>query len=225
MFSLFYKKSTKKADICPVRAVFFVVAFLLLLAFLILIPIYKNANLTPQQHLQYALVALKQDQYPKAKAHLLRATKAQNAYALYILGTMEIEGKNNDKKANPKQAAVYFESAADLGLKEAQYALALLYDRGEGVEQDKKKALKWAKMAAAQGDINAIYASAVWFERGYSGTAEQHAALILYEQAAERGHLNAMTTLVSIYSGGTDIPANKQRAEFWKNQLKKQIRK
>ena len=220
MFSLFRKNKGEKSNLRPVRSLFWVGAFLFLFSFVILLPIYKNANMTESQHLQEGLLALSQQNYSKARAHLLQAAQNKNAQAFYILGKMEMEGKNAEDKANPTQEAGYFENAANLGLKDAQYILALLYDRGEGVAQSKEKALDWGLLAAAQGDINATYAAAVWLERGYSGKAEPHLALTLYEYAAEKGHQNAMATLISIYSGGTEIPVNIDRANYWKNQLK-----
>ena len=212
-----FKKNKKNPR--PVRALFWIGAFLMLLSFIILLPIYKTAKMTPTEHLRSGLLALQQTKYTKAKTHLQRAAQNKNAKAFFILGSMELEGKNENAKANPKGAAIYFENAANLGMKEAQYTLALLYDRGEGVPQDKQKALNWGLLAAAQGDVNALYAAAVWLERGYSGKPEPHQALNLYEHAASQGHKNSMVSLISIYSGGTEIPANKSRAQYWKEKL------
>ena len=219
MFSLFSRNSAKRNQ-KPIRSLLWVGSFLLLLSFVIILPIYKNARMTPEEHWQEGIAALKDAKYEKAKTHFLKVAQSQNAKAFYTLGTMEMEGKNKDKKANPAEAATYFESAAYLGLSEAQYSLALLYDRGEGVAQDKRKALDWSLLAAAQGNVDAMYSSAVWLERGYSGESEPYLALNLYEAAAKSGHQNSMTTLISIYAGGTEIPANKERSDYWKNQLK-----
>ena len=48
-----------------------------------------------------------------------------------------------------KSAAVNFEKSANLGYRHGQYMIALLYDRGEGVIENKQKALNWALLAAA----------------------------------------------------------------------------
>ena len=223
MFSLFFQKSDKKrrSNPKPIRSLFWVGAFLILLSFIIILPIYKNAKMTPEEHWQEGLIALQNQKYGKAKTHLLKAAQSKNALAFYTLGMMEIEGKNSDSKANPTDAAVYFESAANLGLKEAQYRLALLYDLGEGVPQDKRTALNWMLLAAAQGDIDAIFAAAVWLERGYSGRPELYMALNLYEDAAKAGHQNAITTLISLYAGGSEVPANLDRSNYWKEQLQR----
>ena len=222
MFSFLFSKSNskKKSNPKPIRSLFWIGAFLLLLSFIVVLPIYKNARMSPEEHWQEGLKALEEGDYPNAKTHILKSAQAQNAKAFYTLGMMEIEGKNKDKKANPVEAAAYFENAANLGLKEAQYKLALLYDQGEGVPEDKEKALNWVLLAAAQDDLEAIYAAAVWLERGYLNKKEEpYLALSFYEEAAKKGHQNAMTTLISIYAGGTEIPANKERSMYWKQQL------
>ena len=222
-------KKNKKNSKIPVRALLWICSFLFLTTFLLMLPIYKNVKMTSLQHLQHGLVALQNSKYAKAKTHLLHvaqnqdihASAEQKARAFFALGSMEIEGKNINSKANPKEAAFYFEKAASLGFKDAQYMLALLYDRGEGVDQNKEKALYWGLLSAAQGDINASYAVAVWLERGYNGQAEPYQALKLYEYAASKGHRNAIISLISIYSGGTDIPKDVRKADYWKKQLDK----
>jgi TPR repeat protein len=45
---------------------------------------------------------------------------------------------------------------AVLGLPEAQYRLALLYEQGVGGKRDQGKAKKWLQRAAAQGHLQAI---------------------------------------------------------------------
>ena len=111
--------------------------------------------------------------------------------------------------------------SAKYGFVDAQYTLALLYDQGLGVPEDKQEALKWGLLAAAQGHVPAIYASAIWLERGYNNQTPAPAiALSFYEQAAANGHTNAMRSLISIYSNGeNDIPVNKERAKFWLQRL------
>ena len=165
------------------------------------------------------MLDLKNNKFASAQAHLRKVAQNKNAQAFFILGQMEYEGKNTQNKANPKQAAEYFEQAARLGLKQAQYQLALQYDRGEGVEQNKQKALEWVLLAAAQEDVESLYAAAVWLERGYSGKPEPYQALNFYEVAAQKGHKNAMTTLISIYAGTDAIPQNKERGLYWKQKL------
>ena len=53
---------------------------------------------------------------------------------------------------DPAQAAMWFGRAANLGLADSQFNLAVLYERGMGVQQSLVDAYKWYLIAAAQGD-------------------------------------------------------------------------
>src|SRR5262249_4333903 len=53
------------------------------------------------------------------------------------------------------EAAVWFARAAQAGLTDSQYNLALLYERGLGVEQDLPRAYLWYRAASRGGDKEA----------------------------------------------------------------------
>lgn len=206
----------------PTRLTILVGGFLFLLALIIIVPIYRFSSMSAKEHTQAGLLAIQQLDYASAERHLLRAANENDAMAAFILGSMAMDGKGKDNIKNPKKAAELFEKSAQLGYKDGQYMIALLYDRGEGVPEDKEKALDWGLLAAAQGDVDAIYATAVWLERGYKGKPEPLMALSLYEQAASKGHKNAMSSLISIYSSGeANIPQNLKRADYWRSELQK----
>ena len=71
------KKNEKNSKI-PVRALLWIFSFLFFISFLLMLPIYKNIKMTPLQHMQNGLIALQNDQYAKAKTHLLRSVQKQN---------------------------------------------------------------------------------------------------------------------------------------------------
>ena len=197
--------------------------FVLVTALAVVYPVFKYAMMSPQDHLRAGLSAYQLRDYKSAGRHLKAASQQNDAAAFFILGSMQLTGQGMPKDA--KSAAVNFEKAANLGYRHGQYMIALLYDRGEGVIENKQKALNWALLAAAQGDREATYASAVWLERGYSGKSEPYLAVSLYEKAAEQGHVNAMKSLVSIYGGDAGVPENKERAEYWMNKLQETLQK
>ena len=58
----------------------------------------------------------------------------------------------NDKKA----AYEAWRMAADGGLAEAQLRVGLLYEGGEGINQDMIEAYRWLKLAALQGQPQAV---------------------------------------------------------------------
>jgi len=65
-----------------------------------------------------------------------------------------------------KEAASYYEKAAELGHMGAQYALGEFYSEGKGVNKNGNKAVYWYKRAAGQGHSDAQYNLAVLYQRG-----------------------------------------------------------
>ena len=58
-----------------------------------------------------------------------------------------------DGKPDYQTAARWFRKAAEYGMADSQYNLAILYARGIGVEQNLPEAYKWFARAALQGDV------------------------------------------------------------------------
>ena len=58
-------------------------------------------------------------------------------------------------KAGYEKAAHWFTEAASHNLKDSQFNIALLYERGLGVDQDLGQALFWYSLAARQNDADA----------------------------------------------------------------------
>ena len=181
-------------------------------------PYIYDRNMSPTDHVKQGLLAYRQGDKKKAEHHLTMAGETRDAQASYILGSLLLE--KEPRESNAAQSAQYIQDSAKQGFVEAQYVLSLLYDQGIGVSENKQQALQWGLLAAARGHVPAIYASAVWLERGYNQKPEPVIALSFYEQAAAKGHTNAMRSLIAIYSTGeNEIPQNKERAEFWLQQL------
>src|ERR1700735_215225 len=59
------------------------------------------------------------------------------------------------KKADFASAFEQFKELAELGQPEAQYSLAVMYTRGEGVSQNYVYAHAWASLASQNGEANA----------------------------------------------------------------------
>ncbi len=53
------------------------------------------------------------------------------------------------------EATKWFRKAAELGVRDSQFNLAILYARGLGVDQDFRQSWLWFTLAAAQGDADA----------------------------------------------------------------------
>ena len=184
----------------------------------------KSWHMTPETHFQEAFALLNNNQPEKALPHLLLANKSQyNSFKIlsaYQLAQIYRKGANGIP-SNIQKAVFYYEQAASMGMPKAQYELALLYDIGDKIPENRDKAIYYM-MEAAKVLPEAKYALAVWIERGYFGETNQAWAVALYEQAAHAGIKNAMKSLISIYHGGYGrFPDNIRREQYWRRHLER----
>ena len=105
---------------------------------------------------------------------------------------------------------------AQNGDAEAAYKLALLYDTGDRVPENRERAIYWLQKAEQANLADAQYVMAVWSERKYFGPGSSELTIPLYEAAARQGHLNAMKSLANIYRD-----KDKQKHEFWMRKIRK----
>ena len=73
------------------------------------------------------------------------------------------------------------------GNAKAQYNLAYMYLKGQGVAKDYKDALKWFKKSALQGHTQAQYNLAVMYDNGEGVAKNYKGALKWYKKAAMQG--------------------------------------
>ena len=74
------------------------------------------------------------------------------------------------------------------GESEAQYAVAMMYAAGEGVELDLEEASKWFEKAAEQKHPHAMFKIAERYETGIGVTRDPEKAMKWYRKAAETGY-------------------------------------
>ena len=82
---------------------------------------------------------------------------------------------------------------AEAGDAEAQIDLGVMYEYGEGVEQDFKEAVKWYRKAAEQGDVNAQYNLGSRYYIGEGVPQDYVTAYAWYNIAAAKGDAQAVT--------------------------------
>jgi pilus assembly protein CpaE len=104
---------------------------------------------------------------------------------------------------------------ADAGFALAQYRLAKLYERGEGVEVNLTVARQWTERAAAAGNVPAMHDLGVYHARGEGAPRDEAAAFRLFEQAAEFGFTDSQFNLGILYEQGRGVEANAGEALFW----------
>ncbi|MGH6813617.1 MAG: hypothetical protein ACREDM_15180 [Methylocella sp.] len=86
-----------------------------------------------------------------AKDLYQRAAEKGNTRAMHNLGVLAAEGG----KPNYTSAALWFGKAAEYGIRDSQYNLAVLLARGLGVPKDLVKSYTWFAIVAAAGDADA----------------------------------------------------------------------
>jgi len=105
--------------------------------------------------------------------------------------------------------------SANQGLAMAQYRLAKLYERGEGVQADLTQARAWTERAAAAGNRRAMHDLGVYFARGEGAPLDEAAAFRWFRQAAELGVADSQFNLGVLYQQGRGVGANPSEALFW----------
>jgi len=114
-------------------------------------------------------------------------------------------------KRDYKQAAAWYEKAAQLGFVLAQFDLANLYYDGRGVDRDRKQAARWYTAAAKGGHAKAQLYLAQMYENGEGVDEDQGAALAWYQKAADQELPEAQYTLGKKLVYGDGVGAEGQK--------------
>jgi hypothetical protein len=80
------------------------------------------------------------------------AARQGNIKAMHNLGVLLVGGDDPDYAGSAR----WFSAAADHGLKDSQYNIAVFYERGLGVEKNAAEAYFWYSAAARQNDADAL---------------------------------------------------------------------
>ena len=89
---------------------------------------------------------------------------------------------------------------AEQGNPEAQYNIALLYMKGNGVELNERTALSWFTRAGEQGMADAQYNAGVMFYGGKGTYPDKTSAIEWWQLSASQGHPNAQNNLAIMYA-------------------------
>lgn len=146
---------------------------------------------------------------PRAIASLEEAAQAGNLIAQYELGLQRLAADRT------QEGVTLLRTAADRGFAMAQYRLAKLYERGEGVPADLTQARQWTERAAASGNRRAMHDLGVYFARGEGASQDDAAAFRWFRQAAELGVADSQYNLGVLYQQGRGVAASPSEALFW----------
>ncbi len=142
-------------------------------------------------------------------ASLEQAAQSGNLTAQYELSLQRLAA------GRTQEGITLLRTAADRGFAMAQYRLAKLYERGEGVQTDLAIARQWTERAAASGNRRAMHDLGVYFARGEGAPLDEAAAFRWFRQAAELGVADSQYNLGVLYQQGRGVNASATEALFW----------
>ena len=96
-----------------------------------------------------------------------------------------------------------------------QNQLGSMYEKGEGVKQDTKEALKWYRKAAQQGVAHAQYNLGIMYDNGRGVKQDTSEAVAWYRKAVEQGHADAQYNLGASYHNGKGVLQDSAKALPW----------
>ena len=106
---------------------------------------------------------------------------------------------------------------AEAGDAQAQFNLSVMYNKGQGVLQDYKEAVKWYRLAAEQGFAAAQYNLGQMYKRGHGVPQNYKEAVKWYRLAAEQGDAMAQNNLGVMYEYGNGVLQDNVMAHMWYN--------
>ncbi|MEQ1817170.1 MAG: hypothetical protein ABL871_01070 [Terricaulis sp.] len=146
---------------------------------------------------------------PARNVSLEQAAQSGDLTAQYELALQRISG------GRAAEGVTMLRRAADRGFAMAQYRLAKLYERGEGVPADLTIARQWTERAAGAGNRRAMHDLGVYFARGEGAPLDEAAAFRWFRQAAELGVADSQYNLGVLYQQGRGVNASASEALFW----------
>jgi TPR repeat protein len=151
----------------------------------------------------------------KAFRYYRDAAKFAHVPAMNALARMYETGEA-EGGADPVKAAAWRNEAARFDDPEGLYALAVAYDRGEGVAADPDRALALYKLAAVNGAPKAQTALGGFFQKGERGLdRDLKIARGWYEHAAIAGDAEGMVRLAEMMARGDGGDTDRVKAWGW----------
>lgn len=114
-----------------------------------------------------------------------------------------------------KQAAYWYEKAANSGDSGAQLQIGFFYEAGIGVERDPARAARWFERAVAGGSVAAKVNLGVAYMWGTGVRKDPEFAAKLFREAAEKGNGAGACFLGNAYYFGVGVEKDMDKARHW----------
>ena len=105
--------------------------------------------------------------------------------------------------------------AAEQGYSQAQYTIALMYRKGEGISKNFNQAFYWFKKSAEQDYAKAQFYLGVMYELGIGVSKDLHQAFYWYKKSAEQGVEEAQFNIALMYDKGDGTQKDENKALYW----------
>jgi uncharacterized protein len=97
----------------------------------------------------------------------------------------------------------------------AQFRLASMYERGQGVPQDYEQAMIWYRKAADQGYALAQSNLGLMYVNGRGAPVDFEQSLAWFRKASDQGEAIGQNNLADMYENGRGVPTDYVRAYMW----------
>ncbi len=138
---------------------------------------------------------------PRVSAALRSAAAGGDARAQYDLATALACGRG--ARANPAEAARWFEKAARQGHLDSKSALGWMAMTGRGIARDDARALELLTEAAEAGNASAQNNLGVMYALGQGVPVDEAKAEKWFDEAAKRGALDAVRNREELRKGNS----------------------
>jgi TPR repeat protein len=148
-------------------------------------------------------------------SYLRRRAQQGDADALFRLGYRLAFGRRRPRPTDWAAVVDLWQRAAARNHRRAQFYLGTCYDRGKGVTQDLRQAMRWYRAAAENGLPEAQYNLAFGYREGIGVLQDLGAAVYWFTQAAEAGDPGAQRDLGYCYHEGVGTVVDYEAAARW----------
>ncbi|WP_316859008.1 peptidoglycan-binding protein [uncultured Cohaesibacter sp.] len=144
---------------------------------------------------------------------LLEAASSGNALAQFEVARRLTVG--DGMSVDLKEAAKWFERAANQSMPQAQYSLANLYEKGNGVKKDLQVARLWYERAADLGNVKSMHNLAVLYAEGGLGKPDFAKASHWFLMAADHGLKDSQYNLAILFARGMGVKQDLLQSYKW----------
>ena len=145
---------------------------------------------------------------------LADAAKSGDPMALFEIGARYSDGRAG-LPADPKEAATWYQLAADKGFAPAEYRVGSIYEKGTGVPRDINKAKQYYEPAASQGNASAMHNLAVLYASGALGKQDYASAANWFTKAANLGITDSQFNLAILCARGNGVAQDLTESYKW----------